>query len=104
MQNGKDAKPLPSQFKLSDFERVEFERQVAVKRWLDARLEIAQRDYNDAARPLAQSYETWAQKLSRRLGINIQDLTQYSFAADGTATNKSNDEQPAREEPPPQQG
>jgi hypothetical protein len=83
--------PLPEKFTLSDLERVEFARQIATKKWLDARLELAQRDFNDGLRVLFENTDAWAQRLARRLGINKDAITGYAIGDDGVCKLKQND-------------
>lgn len=100
MADSKDAKPskqLPEEFTLSEYERAEFERQVSCKRWVDARLEIAQRDFNEVAQTLAKDYEAWAGRVSRRLGIDSAGFARYTYAG---GTFKIRPEQAASTEAP----
>lgn len=96
----KQAKPLPETFTLSEIERLEFERQVVTKKWIDAKAALAQREVNDDMRALQERYQAWAQKLSRRLGIKPDDINHYNFSADGVPALKE-DAPPTPQAPPP---
>jgi hypothetical protein len=93
----KESKPLPDELNLTPLERSELEAQLANQRWLEARLQLAQRDYAEATRELTRARQAWGERMAKRVGIQPADIGKYEFTPDGVVKLKAQTGDP----PPP---